>query len=164
MKISYKNNFIGYFKYYYSVLSNRILYCLGLSIIISFMDGLGIAIFIPLLQFASNAESGGDEGNASLGKLQYLTDFIQKIGLELNVTSILIVLTSLFVLKGLLKFIQLTYYARIRELFTRRVRNYLVDSLQGISYSAFLKLDAGKIQNTFISEVQRLLQTMTYYF
>ena len=68
-------------------------------------------------------------------------------------------------LKDLLKFIQLTYYARIREEFIKKdVRYYLVNSLQGISYSAFLKLDAGKIQNTLTREVQRLLQTMTYYF
>lgn len=165
MKISYKNNFIGYFKFYYSVLGNRILYCLAMSILISFLDGIGIAMFIPLLQYASNAEAGaGGSESSSLGKLQYLTDFIQKAGFELNVTNILIVLTTLFVLKGLFKYIQLAYYARIRELFVKKIRYFLVDNLQGLSYNAFLKLDAGKIQNTFINEVTRLLQTMTYYF
>lgn len=165
MKISYKNNFIGYFKFYYSVLGNKILYCLVMSILISFMDGIGIAMFIPLLQFASQAESGAAASDtSSLGKMQYLTDFIQKMGLDLNVMSILLVLTTLFVSKGILKYVQLAYYAKIREEFTKKVRYYLVDSLQGISYTAFLKLDAGKIQNTFTGEVQRLLQTMTYYF
>jgi len=164
MKISYKNNFVGYFKFYYSVLGNKILYCLAMSILISFMDGIGIAMFIPLLQFASNAESGAGAEGSSLGKMQYLTDFIQSIGIELNVTSVLLILTALFVTKGLLKYIQLSYYARIREIFIKKIRYYLVQSLQDISYSAFLKLDAGKIQNTLTGEVQRLLQTMTYYF
>ncbi len=164
MKISYKNNFLGYFKFYYSVLGNKIIYCLAMSILISFLDGIGIAMFIPLLEIASNAESGVADEGASLGKLQYLTDFIQQLGMELNVTNVLIILTSLFTLKGILKYVQLNYYARIREIFIKKVRYFLVENLQGISYSAFLKLDAGKIQNTLTGEVQRLLQTMTYYF
>ena len=164
MKISYKNNFIGYFKFYYSVLGNKIIYCLAMSILISLLDGIGIAMFIPLLQFASNAESNAADGGASLGNLRYLTDFIQGIGLELNVITVLIFLTSLFVAKGIMKYVQMNYYAKIREIFIKKIRYFLVDNLQGISYSAFLKLDAGKIQNTLTGEVQRLLQTMTYYF
>ncbi len=52
----------------------------------------------------------------------------------------------------------------MRHLFILKVRNELLNRLEGLSYSGFLELDAGKIQNTFTSEVGRLFVTMTSYF
>ena len=46
----------------------------------------------------------------------------------------------------------------------RSIRFALVDNLQGLTYSSFLKLNAGRIHNTLVGEVQRLYQTMNYYF
>ncbi|HVG14810.1 MAG TPA: ABC transporter transmembrane domain-containing protein, partial [Chitinophagaceae bacterium] len=163
MKLSYKNNFWGYFIFYYSIIGNRVILYLALSILISVMDGLGLVMFIPLLEFVGN-ESKVDGGEQTLGYLHYIIDFIRSLGLKLNVTTILGALTTLFVLKGVLKYIQLTYYANMRALFIKKIRYKLIDNLQGLSYNAFLKLEAGKIQNTFTTEVTRLFLSMTSYF
>lgn len=127
------------------------------------MDGLGLAMFIPLLQ-AVNSSNGVAPESESGGLLDYFTGLIQRTGLELNVFTVLGTMVLLFVLKGLIKYIQLSYYASLRQLFIKKVRYSLVDTLQNLSFSAFLKLDAGKIQNTLTGEVARLMQTMTYFF
>jgi ABC-type multidrug transport system fused ATPase/permease subunit len=158
----YKNNFLGYFKFYYNIVGPRLLLFLGLSVIISFLDGMGLAMFIPLLQAVS--EQPGTGTTQALGQLRHFMDFIRMLGFGLNVTTVLVVLVILFALKGLMKFIQLTYYAKLRQLFIKKVRYKLVDSLQSLSFSAFTRLDAGKIHNTLTVEVQRLFQTMTFYF
>jgi len=127
------------------------------------MDGLGLAMFIPLLEFVgSSAKTANSE--ESLGQLHYLLDFIRNLGFELTVTTILGMLVVLFVSKGIVKYIQLTFYARLRHAFIIKVRSELLSRLQGLSYSGFLELDAGKIQNTFTSEVSRLFLSMTSYF
>ena len=54
----------------------------------------------------------------------------------------------LFSLKGLMRLTQMWYYAKLRQIFLKKVRYNLVENLQSLSYSEFLKLDAGKIQNT----------------
>jgi ABC-type multidrug transport system fused ATPase/permease subunit len=161
MEKMYSNNFRGYFLYYYRIAGNRVVVFLLLSMLISLLDGIGLAMFIPLLQAVANpvdSEVAGDGGS------KYFTDLIQWAGLPFSVSSILLVMVLLFWGKGLIRFLQMRYYAGLRQLFIKRVRLMLVDSLQALSFSAFLGFDAGQIHNTLTVEVQRLFQTMRYYF
>jgi ABC-type multidrug transport system fused ATPase/permease subunit len=161
MNLSYKNNFWGYFNFYYKIVGNRLFLYLFLSVMISLMDGIGLAMFIPLLQTV-----GGQKASAeSMGSMSNLTtDLIEGLGFELNIVTVLCVMMLLFVTKGLFKYIQLTYYASVRQFFIKTIRYKLVNNLQNLSYSAFLKLDSGRIQNTLTQEVARLFNTMTLYF
>ena len=127
------------------------------------MDGLGLAMFIPLLQFVGNTDKTVSSED-SLGKLHYIADFVNNLGFELTVTTILAMLVILFTCKGILKFIQLNFYSKLRQTFMMKVRKELLQRLEGLSYSGFLELDAGKIQNTFTAEVSRLFIGMTSYF
>jgi subfamily B ATP-binding cassette protein MsbA len=127
------------------------------------MDGLGLAMFIPLLQFVGNSDTTVNS-EESLGQLHYIVDFVTYLGFELTVTTILGLLVVLFTFKGILKFIQLNFYARLRQSFMMKVRNELLRRLEKLSYTGFLELDSGKIQNTFTSEVSRLFAGMTSYF
>ena len=163
IKLYFKNNFWGYFNFYYRLAGKGLLFYLILSVLISAIDGIGLAMFIPLLQFVgSNKKEASSE--ESLGSLRYLIDFIESFGMGLTVTSILLVLIGMFVFKGLLKFIQLTYYAKLRQSVLKKIRFELIQNLQALSYTGFLKMDAGKIQNTFTAEVNRLFLSMTSYF
>ena len=163
MRLTYKNNFAGYFKFYYNIVGNRLLVYLALGIVISFLDGIGLSMFIPLLQ-AVNKNGGQSTHGESLGQLHHLTDWIQSLGFDLNITTVLTILVLTFVIKGLIKFVQLSYYASLKMIFLKRVRYKLLSNLENLSYSAYLKVDAGKIQNTMTNEVGRLFLTMTSYF
>ena len=162
MKLRFNNNFWGYFNFYYSVVGYKVFVYLFLSISISFLDGMGLAMFMPLLQSVGSNNPG--QGKETMGLLHFFTDFITGLGFEMTIGTILVVLVILFVLKGILKFIQLNYLVNLRYLFIRKVRYYLIQNLQKLSYTGFLKLDAGRIQNTLTGEVQRLFQTMNNYF
>lgn len=162
MKLQFKNNFFGYFKFYYNVVGFKLVINLMLCILVSFLDGIGLAMFMPLLQMVGDAEVNSD--SVAMGNLRFITDSMEAIGLSLNLTSVLIFLILFFFLKGIMKFIQGYYLVKLRHLFMSTVRNSLVSDLNNLSYKGFLKLDAGKIQNTLITEVQRLFQTMNHYF
>lgn len=160
--MKFKNNFWGYFKFYYRISGNKLLVNFALSILVSLLDGIGLAMFIPLLQ-ATDA-STGSAGKKSLGHLHYITDFIEKMGLTLNVTTVLSILVILFVVKGLLKFAQLNFQIHTHHYFMKKVRFLLIANLEKLSYQGFLKLDAGRIHNTLTGEVSKLFQSMSYYF
>lgn len=163
VNLTLKNSFWGYFAFYYRITGNKLLLYLLLSILVSLMDGLGLAMFIPLLQFVGSPDNTVN-GEQSLGQLHYIVDFVHNLGFELTVTTILAMLVILFTCKGILKFIQLNFYARLRQNFMMKVRGELLYRLERLSYSGFLELDAGRIQNTFTSEVGRLFAGMTSYF
>ncbi len=162
MNLKFNNNFIGYFQFYYNILGNKLLINLALCTLVSFLDGIGLAMFMPLLQ----AVGGGEATSAkhSMGQFHYITDLIERFGFTLTINTVLVLLVSLFLLKGFIKFIQANYQVNLRHLFIKKVRYSLVNNLQGLTYNGFLKLDAGKIQNTLIGEVQRLFQSMNFYF
>lgn len=161
MNKKYSNNFRGYFLFYYRIAGNRVLVFLVLSMLISLLDGIGLAMFIPLLQAVANPTDGVVNGSSIT---RHFTELINWAGMPLNVASILLVMVLLFWGKGLMRFWQMRYYAALRQLFIKRVRLSLVDSLQAMPFSAFLGFDSGQINHTLTVEVQRLFQTMKYYF
>ncbi len=157
MQFEFKNNFLGYFKFYYRIVGRKLLFSIVLSIAVSLLDGIGLAMFMPLLQ---NAADPNTNSSHSMGHLHYVTDAITAMGFKLNLGTILIVLVILFSLKGFGKFMEVNYQARVMQFFMKRVRHKLVSDLQQISYKGFLQVDAGKIQNIFIAEVQRMSQAV----
>ncbi len=165
MKLKFKNNFWGYFNFYYGVTGNRIWVYIFLSICVGFLDGMGLAMFMPLLQAAGGGSAtGGGTTKEDHGAMANFTHFIQSIGFPLTINVVLVLMVILFFAKGVIKFVQLNYGVSIQHSFMRKVRFVLIDRLQGLTYKGFLKLDAGRIQNTLVTETQRLFQTMVFYF
>ncbi len=162
MRVTFKDNFLGYFRFFYNGMGYRIFINFFLCIIVSFLDGIGLAMFIPLLQAVGDSNSANSD--KSLGKLHYVTDFLKNIGLGFTIDSVLTLLIILFVLKGLIKFAQLNYQVGLRFSFVSQLRKKLVDQLHQLSYSGFLKLEAGRMQNILTSEMGRLYQALTSYF
>ena len=158
-----KDSFWGYFNFFYRITGNKLMLYLILSVWVSLLDGLGLAMFIPLLEFVGNPEKNVNS-KESLGQLHHLIDFVSNLGIPLTVTTVLFMLIGLFSFKGLMRFIQVNYYSKMRQYFFMKVRNDLLKRLERLSYSGFLELDAGKIQNTFTTEVGRLFNGMTGFF
>lgn len=161
MNLTFKNNSIGFFRFYYNILGNKLIFNLALGVAVGFLDGMGLAMFMPLLQSVDN--TGVVSTKNTMGQLHYLTDIFKYINVEINIYSILAMLVVLFVGKGILKFFLLNYQVTLRQLFMKRVRYNLTNNLQVLSYEGFLSLDAGKIQNTLTTEVTRLRMGMSQY-
>jgi ABC-type multidrug transport system fused ATPase/permease subunit len=161
MKANIKHNFLGYFSFFYKVLGTKFILDLFLSVCVSFLDGIGLAMFVPLLQ----SMDGGSTASTgeSMGMLGFLTDVFAKVGLTLNIYSVLIMLVTLFVLKGLLKFGQLYSQVGLKQTFIKSIRHGLTDDLQNLSYTGFLKQNAGRIQNTITTEVQKVQTALSHY-
>jgi ABC-type multidrug transport system fused ATPase/permease subunit len=156
----YKNNFLGYFQFYYKVIGNKMIVSSILSIIVSMLDAFGLAMFMPLLQ---SVGEGPQSPKDTMGYLHYMTDFITGMGFSLTLKTVLLTLVILFSLKGFAKFIELNYQAGVIQFFMKRVRHELINSLLKLSYKGFTQLDAGVIQNNFIAEVQRMSQAVRGY-
>jgi len=160
-----KKNF-EYFFYFYSFLRYRIFVAFALSILKGTLDGFGLAMFIPLLRM-SNTESttttaagGGEE----LGKLSFLPEFLESIGITLNLVNVLLIILCFFALKGIVTFIEGYFKVVYQQLFMREIRITNINLLNTYSFKSFLKSDPGMIQNTFSSEVGRVNIAYRSYF
>ena len=133
-----------------------------LNIIVGFLDGLGLAMFLPLFQMVddeSNVESSSDIGN-----LDFLVIGLKKIGIELNLLNVLIILCSFFLLKGAMLFFSGSYGTIVKQKFAKKIKTTLYQLLSDISYKSFIKSDAGKIQSSMTEEVYKVVQSYESYF
>jgi subfamily B ATP-binding cassette protein MsbA len=126
------------------------------------MDGLGLAMFIPLLQMVDGNEVQANNGN--MGNLSILTDVFSYFGISLTLGVIATVIFVFFSLKGLMKFIEGYTRVTYEQLFINTIRNRNIYGLSNFSYNVFVNSDIGRIQNTFSGEVERVKQAYRFYF
>lgn len=157
--LEYRSSFAGYFKFFYRVVGNRLLLSIMLSIVVSILDGVGLTMLMPLLQSVADSEASRE----SMGHLHYITDVITSLGFSLTLDTVLIVVGIVFALKGFVKFLELSYQAKVLQYFMKKVRHELVHGLEKISFTGFTELDAGNIQNNLIAEVQRMSNAAKNY-
>ncbi len=154
--------YFQYFSYFYSHLKYRIFISLILSFFVGFLDGLGLAMFLPLLQMADGSNQEVD--TEQLGSLSFLVEGISEVGIPFNLFSVLLIILFFFTSKGVMKFFEGYFRVIYQQYFIKNIRINNADLLSNYSYNAFVTSDSGKIQNTFSGEVQRVNAAYKHYF
>lgn len=149
------------FAYFYSFLRYRIFILIIFSIFIGILDGLGLTMFLPLLQMVNESSSIEPD---SLGKLSFLIDFFNYVGLPLNLISILSIMLLFFFGKGITQYLAGIYNVNIREWFIKQLRIKNIQGLNNLAYKYFVMSDVGRIQNTLTGEVDRVAASYFNYF
>lgn len=151
---------LKYTQFFYSYLRIRLVWVAIIGIIIGIFDGLGLSMFLPILQFA-----GGENkiDPVETGHLQLFFKMLQALGLELNLYVCLVFLCFFFLLKGIIVYLGNAYRITIQQYFVRRIRFDTLDLISGINFKSFVNLNIGKIQNTMTGEISRLSLSLTSY-
>ncbi len=110
------------------------------------------------------AEGFTPESREALGNLDFLLDWIEKLGFGLSLNVILVVMVALFFIKSIIKFYDGIWKTKLQMEFVKKLRYEMVDGLGGMSYKNFVNLDAGKIQNTLSGEVFKVTYSFLTYF
>lgn len=154
--------YFGSFVFFYSYLRNKVFVAFGLSIAVSLLDGLGLSMFLPLLQMV-----GGDNVQvdaSEMGNLAHLIHAIEAAGIPLSLVSVLIIMICFFIFKGIAVYISNIYRIILQQSFIKKVRLDLLRNLNRMSFKKFILSDAGRIQNTMSGEVDRLSSAFVGYF
>ena len=125
------------------------------------LDGFGMSMFLPLLQMVNESSSVDYEG---LGKFRFLIDFIEGLGVQINLLSVLLFMCFFFIMKGIAFFFQGYYQAIVQQYFIRIIRVQNIYQLNNLSYKAFALSDVGQIQNSLTGEVDRIAKAYDTYF
>ena len=152
-----------YFLFFYRYLGKSIFYALAAAMFVAVLDGIGLTMFIPLLEVSTNSPSTAASGEG-MGSMSVITDAIAAAGIELTTGSVLLIMLVFFLLKGVAKFCADYYMVVLRQRFANKVRLRNMELLAGYDYQAFSMADSGRIQNTFSNEVERLNSAYRHYF
>jgi len=160
LKKAIKENF-STFVYFYRYLGYKLFVIVGLSILVGFLDGMGLTMFLPLLKLAEGGDVNQDE---SLGDLSFIIDLADKVNLSLTFNVVLILLVVFFALKGIVTYLSGIYKINAKQYFARELRLKLIRLFDRFSYTRFVLSDVGYIQNAMTGEVSRVTGAFTSYF
>lgn len=147
-----------YFFYFLDYLGYRLFVAFFLSIMVGMLDGIGLALFIPLLSLVLQGETSTDPGDqVSLLVIDYL-------GIPPDLVTILGLIFFFFILKGIAKYLEGYVRVRYQQYFIRRIRIRNIDLLDLYDYQRFVRSDVGRIQNSFTGEVERISNAFRFYF
>jgi hypothetical protein len=139
----------------------RLFVILGLSLIVGLLDGFGLAMFIPLMEFTN--DSAVSPNPESMGNLRFLVDGMMGLGLRPGLTNVLLVMLFFFLLKGVVVFYTSTRNVYYSQYFIRVIRVENIRALSEYRYEQFAQADVGRIQNTLSGEIGRVSAAMSTY-
>lgn len=148
-----------FFTYFYQAVRGRIFIAFALSMLVALMDGLGLTMFLPLLEMADGGAANGE----GMGKFEIILDGISDLGIPITVSVILLMMAFFFTLKGLLKFCEQYYSVLLRRFFIKKTRLSIIDLFENYSFKEFIKQDSGRIQNTATGEIERIVVAFNSY-
>ena len=149
------------FAFFYRFIGTRILIMVGLSIAVSVLDAFGLTMFLPLLQIVSG---DGTMDVEQMGRLSFLVEGAEAIGISMTLLSVLIFMIVFFVFKGIATYLNQLYLVIIQQSFIKSIRLRLLNALNTMSFKRFIVSDAGRIQNTMSGEVERVSSAFRSYF
>lgn len=153
--------YLNSFFYFYKYLGYRIFVLLALSILVGILDGFGLAMFIPLLEFTS--VDGINSSSQEMGKLIFLVSIFDSLGISFTLTAVLLIMLSFFLLKGLAKFFEGYKQTVYLQYFVRNLREENILLLANYRYREFVNSDVGRIQNTMTGEIGRVVNGYSTY-
>ena len=132
-----------------------------ISFTFGLLDGLGLAMFLPLLKLA-----GGDNEltPSEAGDYGHFISWFNEIGIFFTIETILFLLVFFFFLKGVFKFFAHFYFVKVQQFFVAQLRLNLSKALKDFSYKKFISLDVGRIQNTLTGEIGRVSTAVQSYY
>lgn len=153
-----KNNF-QYFSYFFGYLGHRLVITFIISLLVGLLDGIGLALFIPLLKLVASQSSGGTLVDDPVS--QFVVGYLE---IPPSLFNILLLIFIFFSLKGIAKFLEGYIRVKYQQFFMRKIRISNINLLNSYDYRNFVKADVGRIQNTFSGEVGKVNLAFRYYF
>lgn len=157
-KIVFK--YFSSFVYFYQKLRFKFIIIIFLTVWVGVLDALGLSMFLPLLQMSDGSTT---VSSSAIGKLGFIIDFFNHIGIEFTLKVALFCLFLFFILKGLMSYFSNMYKIKVIHYFISQLRIKLINQLSVFSFNNFISADVGRIQNTLTTEVSRVTSAFTQY-
>lgn len=145
--------------YFYRYIGYKIFILLVFNFLSVLADGLGITMFIPLLQIADGKSSVAVDNQL----YSVLNAFVSFLGLPLNLVVVLVLIALLFILKASFVYFTLSYQNIVLQTFIRKIRIDNSIGLSELNYKEFVSSDVGRLQNTLTGEANLVVSACSSY-
>ena len=159
---SKNTSLLKYFSYFKNIAGRHMYGYILVNLLVGLLDGLGLAMFIPLLGIASGIDANTGDENSDV--INFIVNLFDSVGVDLNLVNALLFMVVVFSIKGVFYYLRNVYFIKIRVKSVSLLRLNLIKSLNELSYSGFTKLEAGRIQNTMVGELGKVIGALMSFF
>ncbi|MFN0253036.1 MAG: ABC transporter ATP-binding protein [Kofleriaceae bacterium] len=147
--------FLRYFQEYWRLAGARMLVLVGLTLVMAYAEGIGIALFFPLFSSDANMASAGFAGQ--------IAGIFDSLGLAFEPVNVLPLIILLFVVKGALQFVTFRYQYSLTRFVTAKLRRRTLAALEAADYQKVSSKNAGFYSNLISNEVNRSANGFLYF-
>ena len=159
---SKNTSLLKYFSYFKNIAGRHMYGYILVNLLVGLLDGLGLAMFIPLLGIASGINANTGDENSDV--INFIVNLFDSVSVNLNLVNALLFMVVVFSIKGVFYYLRNVYFIKIRVKSVSLLRLNLIKSLNELSYSGFTKLEAGRIQNTMVGELGKVIGALMSFF
>lgn len=159
---SKNTSLLKYFSYFKNIAGRHMYGYILVNLLVGLLDGLGLAMFIPLLGIASGINANTGDENSDV--INFIVNLFNSVDINLNLVNALLFMVVVFSIKGVFYYLRNVYFIKIRVKSISLLRLNLIKSLNELSYSGFTKLEAGRIQNTMVGELGKVIGALMSFF
>jgi ABC-type multidrug transport system fused ATPase/permease subunit len=146
-------SFMRHFRAFRQYTGNHMFALIALTTLMSYAEGIGIALFFPLLK-----SDGADDALS-----QTLNRVMRALHVAPTPTGALPFIVAAFVLKGILQLGTNSYQGYLAAQLTLRLRRRIVSGLRRLDYRAVTSTNTGFISNLLVNEVTKVGFAFTYF-
>ena len=159
-----KSNFFTYVSSFKDYLGWKIYLFFALTVFAAVSEGIGIVMVLPLMQALFD---DGDSAVASQSEGSWITTFLMEwlssIGMSTGVLPVLAVITSAFILKGILNFLALSVSAVLSGKLLYIIKNRIYESTQSTTYANFIERDTGYYVSLINDQSYRSVEAFKHF-
>lgn len=159
---SKNTSLLKYFSYFRNIAGWHMYGYILVNLLVGLLDGLGLAMFIPLLGIASGINTNTSDENSDV--INFIVNLFDFVGVNVNLVNALLFMVIVFSIKGVFYYLRSVYFIKIRVKSVSLLRLNLIKNLNELSYSGFTKLEAGRIQNTMVGELGKVIGALMSFF
>jgi len=150
---------ISYAKIFKGYLGNRIYLIFCFSLLASLSEAFGIMMLLPLLEsLGEQYQSSAIEDSASkINAIMY--QFFNFLGIANSTPSIILVITIIFLIKGVITFIALGFNAYLIGKLLKELKSRLFNKYNNMNYNYYASKDTGYFINLINEQPTKALES-----
>ena len=152
-----KSNF-HYLHFFFSVLRIKLFFVFLISFLYGLVDAVSLTIFIPLFQIATK-----ERGASNQKSDDFFIEVLNFFHINPTVNAILIIMLASFLVKAIFRYMDVYYRVTTTSYFVKKIRNKLLLAISNVTYSKFVTINFGTIQNSVTSEINSINSAFSQY-
>nr|WP_279304614.1 ABC transporter ATP-binding protein [Salinibacter ruber] len=148
-----------YIRIYRRYVGRRIYVLFLLTVLMSFAQGLGFTMVLPLLRISQSSTNSGELSRAE----EVLYEILAWMGIAESLVGVLLFIVLIFLAKGALQFAQASYIGYLEADLLRQLKTKFYDRYNGMTYEHFITKNAGYFINVINQQVKRFFDSFRQF-